>query len=616
MCGIAGVFYCSPQETKRFIPHKEVLKALAHRGPDHSQHLSFSNAELYHSRLMILDLSETGHQPMQDEGKEKALVFNGEIFNYRELVEPSMPLRSGSDAEVLLYRLAQNGSSALASLNGFFAFAFLDQTRHELLLGRDRLGVKPLYYLQQDRKLYFASELRALLAMAGPQELNMEQVYTYFRLNYCAGEERIFKGVKQLPPGHYLKADASGIKVHSWYKFTPGPPQGELGGILEDAVRLRLHADVPVGSFLSGGLDSSIVSAIAAKQQPGLKTFSIGFKDHPFLDESPFAERMARAIGSDHHALLLKEEDFLTRIDEFLGRVDEPFADSSAVNLFLLSEYSRKHVKAALSGDGADELFKGYHKHKALVWSRHPILKFSGTLLASATSSWPVSRESSVGNRIRQLRKFAELSGMSDTEKIEHLASIRRHAECSNLLRAYRERPASFTDLFQPKGSFAKLTNEERFDLQVVLAEDMLVKTDRFSMCHGLELRNPFLDYRLVEHALNLEQSQKISLYKQKIALRRHFAHLLPTEILTRRKKGFELPLLSWLRGALKSRLEQDWLNEERIRDEGRFDAAEVRALKQQLFSRQPSDAAAKAWALIVFEQWYRSFQPFIRDHA
>lgn len=616
MCGIAGVYYFNPQEAERFRSHEQVLKALVHRGPDHSQHGSFASAELYHSRLMILDLSEAGHQPMQDERKEKALVFNGEIFNYRELTAANMPLRSESDAEVLLHMLGAKGPSALPSLNGFFAFAYLDQPRNELLLGRDRLGIKPLYYLQQEQKLYFASELRALLVMAGPQELNPEQVYTYFRLNYCAGEERIFKHVKQLPPGHYLRAGAAGLEVTPWYKYSPVPSNGDLSGILEDAVRLRLHADVPVGSFLSGGLDSSIISAIAAKQQPGLKTFSIGFKDHPFLDESPYAERMARFIGSDHHALRLKEEDFLSRIEDFLARVDEPFADSSAFNLFLLSEYSRKHVKAVLSGDGADELFKGYHKHKALVWSRHPLLKFGGNLLASATSAWPVSREASLANRIRQVRKFAELSGMSSTEKIEHLASIRSHAECHRLLKAFQDRPTCFTDLFKAKGSFSALADEERFDLQVVLAEDMLVKTDRYSMCHGLELRNPFLDYRLVEHALHLEQGEKISVYKQKIALRKHFAHLLPNEILKRGKKGFELPLLSWLRGALKSKLEQDWLNAERIQDEGHLDAKEVQALKQQLFSRQPGDSAAKVWALIIFEQWYRAYKPFIRNHA
>lgn len=615
MCGIAGVFYLSRQGTSRFQAHHEVLAELKHRGPDHSRHHAYPSADLYHSRLMILDLTEAGHQPMHDEQADSALVFNGEIFNYRELIRDDMHLHSTGDAEVLLNLIKKEGTNSLQKLNGFFAFAYLNNTQHELLLVRDRLGVKPLYYLQDQNRLYFASELRALLRMAGKQELNHEQLYTYFRLNYCAGEERIFKNVRQLAPGHYLKAGDSGVEVAPWYSFSSSKSSRLLPEILEDAVKLRLQADVPVGSFLSGGLDSSIISAIAAKQHTGIHTFSIGFKSHAYLDESKEAEAVATHIGSEHHSLMLSDDDFINRISEFMHRMDEPFADSSAFNLFLLSEFSRKHVKVALSGDGADELFKGYLKHKALLWSRKPFLSLSGSILAKASSALPSSRENKSGNRSRQLKKFAELRGLTENERIEILASIRNHEECIALLKQ-NSKPDAFRLLFNSRGGFSKVPDEDRFDLQVVLAEDMLVKTDRFSMCHGLELRNPFLDYRLVEHALNLELSEKINLRKQKIALRKHFAHLLPAETLKRGKKGFELPLLSWLRGALRGQLENSWLNEDRIRDEGLLDVKEVIRLKHQLFSSDPADSAAKIWAIIVFEQWLQNFQPYIRKNA
>lgn len=615
MCGIAGIFYFDSQHKEALHQHSPVLQALKHRGPDFQKHNSYSCAELYHSRLSILDLSEASHQPFEDEHQQNALVFNGEIINYREIRDPGQKFNSSGDVEVLFHALKNEKEKILNRINGFFSIGFLDVNGQELLLARDRFGVKPLYYYQDDKKLVFASELKALLLITGPLELNSEQLYTYFRLNYCAGEERIFKGVCSLAPGTFLKASKRGIEIKSWYTPAQESNPAQLYSLLTDAVRLRLQADVPVGCFLSGGLDSSLISALAKKERNELKTFSIGFKEHRYLDESKYAEKVAQHIRSCHYSYQLQEDDFLNHIPEFLNSLDEPFADSSALNVFLLSKYSRKEVKVALSGDGADELFKGYLKHKALLYGQLSLVSSVSSALLPLLELLPASRESAFQNTIRKLKKFGHLKKLSESEQQKLLASISSHEECESLIKE-KITGQEFQKLFQLAGNYSKLAMDDWFDLNVVLAEDMLVKTDRFSMRHGLEIRNPFLDYRVVELALGLENKQKISFFQQKIILRKQLSHLLPSEIVNRPKKGFELPLKSWLCGQLKEKIENDWLREEKIIEEGLLNPTVVSNLKNQLFSSNPGDSAAKVWALIVFEHWLQHYKSFIKPHA
>jgi len=615
MCGIAGIFYFKSKPKGSFIQHNTVLSALRHRGPDFQKHISYPLAELYHSRLSILDLSEASHQPFEDSGKKHALVYNGEIFNYQELSKKNTSISTHGDVEVLFQRLKREKENSLNQLNGFFALGFLDIEQHELLLVRDRLGIKPLYYFVDNEKLVFASELKALLHITGPLEINKEQLYTYFRVNYCAGSERIFKGVFALAPGSYLKADASGITLKTWYRPANQSVSLNLESLLTDAVDIRLQADVPVGCFLSGGLDSSIVSALAKKHKSDLKTFSIGFKDHRFLDESRYAEKMAEHIKSNHFSYRLKEDDFLQHLPEFFKSIDEPFADSSAFNFYLLSKYCREEIKVALSGDGADELFKGYLKHKALHFSRHPLVRASAAILAPMLGNFPASRENVSQNRIRQLRKIRQLNNLSTIEKQKFLASISTHNESKSLIKGVIT-GEPFDQLFMNAGIFSDFLMDDWFDLQVVLTEDMLVKVDRFSMRHGLEIRNPFLDYRIVEYALKLPKNQKINFLQQKIILKKQLAHLLPEDILQRSKKGFELPLRSWLCGQLKGQVENNWLNEEKIINEGYLNYESVSQLKTKMFSKNPGDSAAKVWALIVFEHWLNNYKEFIKPNA
>lgn len=615
MCGIAGIFYFNSKHREALPQHHTVLEAIKHRGPDFQRHVSYPSADLYHSRLSILDLSAASHQPFEDSEKQHALVFNGEIFNYKSLSDSHLKLNSSGDVAVLFECLKKEKEKALSRLNGFFSIGFLNTAEHELLLARDRYGIKPLYYYKDENKLVFASELKALLCLTGPLELNSEQVYTYLRLNYCAGQERIFKGVYSLPPGTFLKAGKDGISSGSWYQVSEPSKTLNLPGLLSDAVKLRLQADVPVGCFLSGGLDSSLISALAKQEKPDLKTFSISFKEHSYLDESRYAELVSNHLKTTHHAYLLSEEDFLQELPDFLKSIDEPFADSSAFNLYLLSKHSRKEVKVALSGDGADELFKGYLKHKALLFSAHPLLRPISGSLNFIGSRLAGSRENAIQNKLRQVHKLKQLRSLNPLEKQEFLASISTHREAESII-ASGVSGKAFRQLFQNSGNYAAYPLEDWFDLKVVLAEDMLVKTDRFSMRHGLEIRNPFLDYRVVDFALHLNHRQKINFRQQKIILRKELGHLIPKEIVRRPKKGFELPLKSWLCGQLRGTLEKDWLNEEKIKHEGLLNAGAVASLKSRLFSSHPGDSAAKVWALIVFENWLNNYRSFIKPNA
>jgi len=616
MCGIAGIIYLNEIEPKNRVNSQKILELLQHRGPDNQTAKHFKHSSFFHSRLIIVDASQASNQPFTDASDHEAIVFNGEIFNYKILQRQFQNLHTTGDTEVL-FRLAQGErKNCLNQLNGFFAFSYYNEKENYLLLARDRLGVKPLYYYADREKFAFASELKPLMELVGPQELNPNQLETYFRLNYCAGKESIFKNVFRLLPGQCIEIKDNTIYVDHWYVA----PKTDLGShlnktdivtLLDDAVQLRLQADVPVGTFLSGGLDSSIISALAKKHHPGLKTFSIGFENEHYFDETKYSELVAKHIHSDHYVFKLQEDDFLNNIGIFLGGIDEPFADSSAFNFYMLCKQTKQQVKVALSGDGADELFKGYHKHRALLLSENFYVKFFSRL-----SSWIPARKSSrhgsFQNKLRQVRKFNTLTNLQVSEKQKFLASISDHRQVKQLLKN-QSSFVYFDSLFKSSDSYRNFNINDTFDLQTVLSDDMLVKVDRFSMQQGIEIRNPFLDYRIVEFALNLNTDQKINKSSQKIILKNHFRHLLPEEIFTRAKKGFELPLQKWLSGSLRSELENNWLNCDKIKSENILHSAQVESIKKELFSDSPGDSAARIWAIIIFESWLQNFKDYIR---
>ncbi|HNR56353.1 MAG TPA: asparagine synthase (glutamine-hydrolyzing), partial [Flavobacteriales bacterium] len=377
MCGIAGTFqidHALPATGERI---HAALQCIAHRGPDDEGIHTEGSAVLGQRRLSIIDTSSAGHQPFTDEGGRYTITFNGEVFNFQtlraDLEAQGHTFRSHSDTEVILRLYTLKGPAFLHDLNGFFAFAIHDKETDSLFLARDRYGVKPLLWSEVDGRFLFASELRSLLALGATREQDPVSARQYFAYYYIPAPHTVFKGSHKLLPGHCMHVDKSGVRVERWYDVVAASkqvpkrtdPGQTLFQLMDDAVRLRLIADVPVGAFLSGGVDSSIVSALAARHHKHLHTFSIGYADDPFFDESRYAEEVARHIKSDHHTFKLTREELAANYTKLLAATDEPFADSSALPSFMLCERTRKHVTVAVSGDGADEVFGGYTKHQA-----------------------------------------------------------------------------------------------------------------------------------------------------------------------------------------------------------------------------------------------------------
>lgn len=611
MCGIAGIYFFKNSGAPPTTENNKVTEALKHRGPDFQNHHAFKNCTLFHARLSILDLSPNSNQPFLDSKQEKGLVFNGELFNYKDLQKEVGDLKTTGDVEVLFKLFDKENTNCLNRLNGFFAFSFYNSKTDELSVVKDRYGVKPLYYFQDNEKFAFASELKALLSLTGAQELNHNALNTYLRLNYSTGKETIFKNVFRLLPGEYISVKEKKVSIKTWYTIPHRKKEESIKDLLSDAVKLRLHADVPVGCFLSGGLDSSIISALAKQHHDDIHTFSIGFADEPFFDETEYAELVAKHINSTHHSFKLKDTDLIENINPFLKSIDEPFADSSAFNVYVLSKYTKKHVKVALSGDGADELFMGYNKHKAELLSRKLSSKALSPMMSPVLSLLPDSRNKSFSNKVRQLKRFSKSVNLKAEDRYINWACISNEKEVNNLLLSKSNH--SFNDLFSEAFTQKNFNPVNYADLKIVLADDMLVKADRMSMQHGLEIRNPFLDYRVVEFAMNLAENKKISNQGQKLILKESFKDLLPKEIFSRKKKGFELPLWKWLKTELKNDIEKNWLSEKRIKEEAIFNYDAIKKLKQKLYSDNPGDAPAKIWALIVFQNWLTNFKEFIK---
>jgi asparagine synthase (glutamine-hydrolysing) len=620
MCGITGIFAFTEEGKKYLDKIGDAVNSLRHRGPDGNGIFRHEAAALGHTRLAIIDTSDAAAQPFTSDDGRYTIVFNGEIFNYKELraelEKEGHVFRSQSDTEVLLTLYAKEGEACLKKLNGFFAFAIYDSDERSLVMARDRFGEKPLYYYHSDDVLIFGSELKALLATGIPAELEPDAVSDYLHLNYFTDSMRAIVNVHIVEPGMIFEARATRqFSAHAWYYLGLKRPEKipsyaeaaeQLKKLTDNAVQRRMIADVPVGTFLSGGVDSSIVTALAVRHHPQIQSFSIGFPDEPYFDETLHAEKVAAHLGTKHHVFPVTNKDLLHSLHRFLENVDEPFADSSALAVNLLAEQTRKYVTVALSGDGADELFAGYNKHAAELAIRAK--STVNALIKGSASLWeilPASRNSSFGNRVRQLRKYARGQSLSVRERYWSWAGFTDTADLQRLYRHYNpanEQPAQFR-LHDESDFNAVLLN----DVQMVLEGDMLVKVDRMSMLNGLEVRSPFLDHELVEFVMALPSEYKINRHERKRILKDAFRDLLPAEIFTRRKQGFEVPLLKWFRGELRGMIDE-LLDEKFLKEQNLFNPEEVQAIRKQLHSSDPGDAAARIWGLIVFQSWWRKY--------
>jgi len=574
---------------------------------------------LGHRRLSIIDTSSAGHQPFTDSGGRYTIVFNGEVFNFQalraELEAQGHTFRSHSDTEVALRLYALKGPDFLHDLNGFFALAIHDKENDTLFVARDRFGVKPLLWSEADGRFLFASELPALLELGATREQDTQSAQQYFAYHYIPAPWTVFTGTHKLLPGHRIHVDATGIRAERWYdvaaasKQVPksADPKRTLFELMDDAVRLRLIADVPVGAFLSGGVDSSIVSALAARHHKHLHTFSIGYADDPHYDESRYAEEVARQIGSEHYTFRLTREELAENYTRLLAATGEPFADSSALPAYMLCERTRKDVTVAVSGDGADEVFGGYTKHQAeLRWHRPGVAERVVRLLAPLWHALPRSRNGEWANRFRQYDRFARLAAMPAGRRFLELAAFTTHAEADALVaartdaRATAGRDALFAE---GTGRLPGMNGALLADVQSTLPNDMLHKVDLTSMAHALEVRTPFLDKRVVEFAFSLPAEAKLIKGSGKHILRETFGHLLPLVVMTRSKKGFEVPLVPLFTGPLERLLDQ-LLREDELRAAG-LDPIAVQRVRDEVRSPDPRKAAATLHAVAVFMAWW-----------
>ncbi|MBW1863764.1 MAG: asparagine synthase (glutamine-hydrolyzing), partial [Deltaproteobacteria bacterium] len=601
MCGICGKFESHGRGISEDLLRK-MCRSFSYRGPDDEGVFIAPSIGLGHRRLSIIDLSPAGHQPMSNEDGTIWLIFNGEIYNFKELAErvrsKGHTLKSQTDCEPIIHLYEEDGIDCLKHLNGMFAFAIWDVNQQKLFLGRDRLGIKPLNYYWDGRQLLFASEIKAILCDPDlPREIDPEALDLYLTLNYIPAPWTIFKKIRKLLPGSYLLMKNGRMSVEKYWDipkdgmYPEKAPANDFRNFddhkrhirktLEESVKRRLISDVPLGAFLSGGIDSSIIVALMARNSSRpVKTFSIGYKDLPSFDETGYAREVARFNQTDHHEFKLGYRDILKVFPAVLENLDEPFADSSAVPTFIVSRETKDHVTVALSGDGGDELFAGYRMYLGEYWSRYyskvPALLRNG-IIAPLVHALPDARDKPSLEMIRRIKKFIRGMSLAFPERfcgwreifpLSMREGLLRNPPGENLyLNLIREMVEKEKDRFQ--GDTINLMLY--LDVKGLLPGDMLTKVDRMSMANSLEVRVPFLDHTFAEYAFRLRGNTKLRGRGGKYILMEAFKDLLPTSIHRRSKWGFEMPIGAWLKNELKFLIDE-YLSENSIKKQGFFD--------------------------------------------
>ena len=636
MCGICGKI----DFTGKTVPLellKNMTDSIAYRGPDDEGFFSDGPVGLGHRRLSIIDLSPAGRQPMSNEDESLWLVFNGEVYDFAEtrekLIAKGHTLKSRTDTETVLHLYEDEGVTCLKHLNGMFAFALWDARLQRLWLARDRLGKKPLVYYWDGKRLIFASEIKAILRDPDvPREIDFEALDLYLTLNYIPATWTIFKNIRKLPPGHSLVLEKGELSIQSFWDVPangaeheiPSPSDSmpwdqckdRLRQLLEASVARRLIADVPLGAFLSGGLDSSIIVALMARQSSRpVKTFSIGYKDLPFFDETRYAREVARFNRTEHYEFKLGYKDILDAFPKVLDLLDEPFADSSAVPTYIVSRETKRHVTVALSGDGGDELFAGYRMYLGEYWAKY-FARIPGALrkymIAPLVQSLPDARDKPGLELIRRAKKFLRGMSLSFPERFCGWREIFPFAARQKLLRGPPDRNFYLELVRQAVENSKALFPEDGINLMLyldvkgLLPGDMLTKVDRMSMANSLEVRVPFLDYTLVQYVFSLKGSTKLGAWKGKRVLLETFKDLLPPLLHNRPKWGFEMPIGAWLKKELKFLIEE-YLHKDRIEKQGLFDPGIIRDLVTNHMSGR-QDTSWQLWNLIVFEHWYEKY--------
>lgn len=609
MCGIVGIIDRQNMDAMRSV--RDMLRHVAHRGPDDSgvECWAAAGVGLGHQRLSIIDLSAAGHQPMAGSTAQVSIVYNGEIYNHQELRQQlaaeGHEFRSHSDTEVIVRAYEQWGAECVTRLRGMFAFGIWDSGRRRLLLARDRLGIKPLYYAWAGEFFAFASEPKALLAHpAISARVDTSALADYLTYGYVPYDRCIFEGLRKLPAAHLLTFEAGDVRLTEYWRFSPAPDgveparvrQDALRHELAEAVRLHLVSDVPVGAFLSGGVDSSVVTALMSEASPApVHTLAVGF-DYG-MSELPWARDVAERYGTDHHEEQV-EVDGVDRLIRTLARTyDEPLADPSTVPTYLLCSAARRHVKVAISGDGGDELFAGYGRYGLMV-GPHTDRARAVSLINALRALPRLARAQVLLRHVEPdvMRRYQLHVGLFDEWESRRVAGPALRA-------AVRDRDALwlFRKFFDPR--LPLLTALQWLDVKTYLADDILVKIDRASMAHSLEVRPPILDHRIVELAFRIPASEQREGGEGKAFFKRATADLLPPSVLNRGKRGFSPPTTDWFKASLWPVARRRLLEGFCVRD-GLIDPA----FAEWMVTNYTERRWYKVWSLWVLEEWYRAW--------
>jgi asparagine synthase (glutamine-hydrolysing) len=603
MCGITG--YISNNIDKKEL--QQSVETLQHRGPDNLGLFYESETGLGHSRLSILDLSDNANQPIFSHSGNSVMVFNGEIYNYKELsAKYNIKPRTTSDSEIILELFELLGVDFVNELNGMFAIAVFDKIKKRLFLFRDRLGIKPLFYFFDGENFAFASELKALFAYKTVKQsatVNKNTAADFLQLGYIPEPLTFFNKIFKFPSGNYAVFSKKNFKTTSFWqiedKITKQTVTDEkeaknrLNKLLLDSVEKRMISDVPLGTFLSGGTDSSLITALAQKVSPHpVKTFSIGFKESKY-NEAGYAKRVAEYLKTEHHEFIVSQTDVLNLIDNYFNAYDEPFADSSGFPTMLVSKLAKKHVSVILSGDGGDELFHGYGMYQWANRLNNPLIKSLRKPITAGLSM--------LNNRYK---RAATLFQYKDYSRIKsHIFSQEQYffseKELDNIL--INNKILSITETISSNRNLFPSEEQSIFDIKHYLKDDLLVKVDRASMQWALEVRVPLLDHRVVEFAVNVHQNLKIKNREQKYLLKQLLYDYVPKELFNRPKWGFSIPLEKWLKNELAYLLEK-YTSQEIIEKYNIVNYQSINNLKKRYLSGQ-SFLYNRLWLIIVLHK-------------
>lgn len=619
MCGIAG-FYDNKNTGDEALL-RSMTVSLAHRGPDAEGFFYNGTIGLGHRRLSIIDLDIRSGQPFYSQNKRYIIIFNGEIYNYIELREQlkqnhSIAFNTTSDTEVLIECWNIYGVETLQKLNGMFAFAIYDTEKKEITIARDHSGIKPLYYTVQNEAMFFASELKALKKVNTLNfEIDTTAIAAYLHAGCVPAPLSIYRHIKKLLPGHYVTYGKNGLHTFQYYSLTKNiashyltdykSSKQHLDSLLNTSVNIQMRSDVPFGIFLSGGVDSSLVTALAVKNsQHTINTFSIGFAESSH-DESKFAQQVASHLKTNHHPFEVHYKNAMELASQITLIYDEPFADPSAIPTYMVSELARKHVSIALAGDGGDELFFGYGSHQWAARLSKPAMKYSRHAIAKTMNM--------MSSRYKRIARLLHEPALSNFHS--HIFSQEQYYFSEKEISQFVKTTKSFElildakDLHFEKKFNRKLSSIEKqalLDFYLYLPDDLLTKTDRVSMKHSLEVRVPLLDHNIVDYAMNMPTDWKVKNGVAKFILKDILHDYLPSQYFNRPKQGFSIPLARWLKNDLHFLID-DNLNETIINKFGVLDSKYVTGLVKKFNDGNHDFLFQRLWNLIILQQWLRN---------